>query len=81
MVASASSEAAQTVSLPTPVTMREFNPETLTPWVAPVYAKSCLKEKGCTDAGTAEEPVEYFGQMTIFAQPDVVGAKAPAPGG
>ncbi|HAW6898632.1 TPA: DUF2345 domain-containing protein, partial [Escherichia coli] len=69
MAASASSEAAQTVSLPTPVTMREFNPETLTPWVTPVYAKSCLKEKGCTDAGTAEELVDHFGQMTIFAQP------------
>jgi hypothetical protein len=49
--------------------MREFNPETLTPWVTPVYAKSCLKEKGCTNAGTAEEPVDNFGQMTIFAQP------------
>ena len=64
--------------------MREFNPETLTPWVTPVYAKSCLKEKGCTDAGTAEEPVDNFGQMTIFAQsakkrkPDTGGASAPA---
>jgi len=37
--------------------------------VTPVYAKSCLKEKGCTDAGTTEEPVENFGQMTIFARP------------
>jgi hypothetical protein len=37
--------------------------------VTPVYAKSCLKEKGCTNAGTAEEPVDNFGQMTIFAQP------------
>ncbi|MEP8849213.1 S-type pyocin domain-containing protein [Enterobacter hormaechei] len=55
--------------MPPPATMREFNPETLTPWVTPVYAKSCLKEKGCTDAGTAEEPVDNFGQMTIFAQP------------
>lgn len=34
----------------------------------PVYAKSCLKEKGCTDAGTAQEPAENFGQMAIFAQ-------------
>ncbi|MDR9890971.1 S-type pyocin domain-containing protein, partial [Pseudenterobacter timonensis] len=55
--------------LPPPAAMREFNPETLTPWVTPVYAKSCLKEKGCTDAGTTDEPVENFGQMTIFAQP------------
>ena len=69
MAASASAKPAQAVSLPPPATMREFNPETLTPWVTPVYAKSCLKEKGCTDAGTAEEPVDNFGQMTIFAQP------------
>jgi len=41
--------------------MREFNPETLTPWVTPVYAKSCLNEKGCTNAGIAEEPVDNFG--------------------
>ncbi|ECG8572478.1 type VI secretion system tip protein VgrG [Salmonella enterica subsp. diarizonae] len=69
MAASASAKPAEAVSLPPPATMREFNPETLTPWVTPVYAKSCLKEKGCTDAGTAEEPVDNFGQMTIFAQP------------
>ncbi|EKQ4521943.1 type VI secretion system tip protein VgrG [Escherichia coli] len=69
MAASASAKPAQAVSLPPPATMREFNPETLAPWVTPVYAKSCLKEKGCTDAGTAEEPVDNFGQMTIFAQP------------
>ncbi|WES68035.1 type VI secretion system tube protein TssD [Superficieibacter sp. HKU1] len=41
------------------------------PQVTPVYAKSCLKEKGCTDAGTAEEPAENFGQVAIFAQPVV----------
>ncbi|EEF7981835.1 type VI secretion system tip protein VgrG [Salmonella enterica subsp. arizonae serovar 40:z4,z32:-] len=69
MAASASAKPVQAVSLPPPATMREFNPETLAPWVTPVYAKSCLKEKGCTDAGTAEEPVDNFGQMTIFAQP------------
>lgn len=44
------------------------------PAVNPVYAKSCLKEKGCTDAGTAEEPAENFGQVAIFAQPVVVTA-------
>lgn len=68
MAASASAKPPEAVSLPPPATMREFNPETLTPWVTPVYAKSCLKEKGCTDAGTAEEPADNFGQMTIFAQ-------------
>ncbi|HCB4954556.1 type VI secretion system tube protein TssD [Salmonella enterica] len=41
------------------------------PAVTPVYAKSCLKEKGCTDAGTSEERAENFGQVAIFAQPVV----------
>lgn len=41
------------------------------PAVTPVYAKSCLKEKGCTDAGTREESAENFGQMAIFAQSSV----------
>lgn len=36
--------------------------------VTPVYAKSCLKEPGCTDAGDTEEPAEHFGEMAIFAQ-------------
>ncbi|ENO1935658.1 type VI secretion system tube protein Hcp [Escherichia coli] len=56
-----------------------LNPEPLpvvnlplsSPAVNPVYAKSCLKVKGCTDAGTAEEPAENFGQVAIFAQPVV----------
>lgn len=41
------------------------------PRITPVYAKSCLKEKGCTDVGTTAEPAENFGQMAIFAQPHV----------
>ncbi|MEC5579650.1 S-type pyocin domain-containing protein [Klebsiella pneumoniae] len=68
MAAARSALPLNTSPLPPPATMREFNPETLTPWVTPVYAKSCLKEKDCTDAGTTDEPVENFGQMTIFAQ-------------
>ncbi|MFJ2976541.1 type VI secretion system tube protein TssD [Kluyvera sp. NPDC087067] len=51
------------------------------PKITPVYAKSCLKEKGCTDAGSAEEPAENFGQMAIFAQPvvdDCCGYAPPA---
>ena len=36
--------------------------------VPPVYTKSCLREDGCTDAGTEEEPVENFGEMVLFAQ-------------
>lgn len=36
--------------------------------VTPVYAKSCLKETGCTDAGDAEEPAEHFGEMAIFTR-------------
>ena len=48
--------------------------------VTPVYAKSCLKEKGCTDAGTTDEPAENFGQLAIFAQPvidDCCGYRGP----
>ncbi|VDZ82953.1 type VI secretion system tube protein TssD [Kluyvera intermedia] len=44
-------------------------PSPLAPKVTPVYAKSCLKEKGYTDAGSAEEPAKNFGQVAIFAQP------------
>ncbi|MCQ8806486.1 type VI secretion system tube protein Hcp, partial [Escherichia coli] len=52
---------------PLPVVNLPLSP----PAVKPVYAKSCLKEKGCTDAGTAEEPAENFGQVAIFAPPVV----------
>ncbi|MGI8464474.1 type VI secretion system PAAR protein [Pectobacterium punjabense] len=38
--------------------------------VPPVYAKSCLLADGCTKAGTEEEPVENFGNMVLFAQPE-----------
>ncbi|MGR6771241.1 type VI secretion system PAAR protein [Pectobacterium brasiliense] len=38
--------------------------------VPPVYAKSCLLTDGCTKAGTEEEPVENFGDMVLFAQPE-----------
>lgn len=55
----------------TPAPVPTVNPVPPPPEVTPVYAKSCLKEKGCTDAGTAEEPAENFGQMAIFAQPAV----------
>lgn len=56
---------------PAPAPVPVVNPVPPPPEVTPVYAKSCLKEKGCTDAGTAEEPAENFGQMAIFAQPQV----------
>ena len=46
-------------------------PAPLIPAVTPVYAKSCLKEKGCTDAGSREESAENFGQMAVFAQSSV----------
>ncbi|GKX44642.1 S-type pyocin domain-containing protein [Pectobacterium carotovorum] len=44
----------------------------LTPMLTapPVYAKSCLFDDGCTQAGTEEEPVEHFGEMVLFAQPE-----------
>ncbi|HCB3587001.1 type VI secretion system tube protein TssD [Citrobacter koseri] len=55
-----------------PAVTRTFKPEPPPPpRITPVYAKSCLQEKGCTDAGSAEEPAENFGQMAIFAQPVV----------
>lgn len=56
---------------PTPALVPIANPVSPPPEVTPVYAKSCLQEKGCTDAGTTEEPAENFGQMAIFAQPAV----------
>lgn len=56
---------------PTPVPVSTVNPVPPLPEVTPVYAKSCLKEKGCTDAGTTKEPADNFGQMAIFAQPAV----------
>ncbi|MCL6327350.1 type VI secretion system PAAR protein [Pectobacterium polaris] len=38
--------------------------------VPPVYAKSCLQDKGCIRARTEKEPVENFGDMVLFAQPE-----------
>lgn len=54
-----------------PVANRPSPPAPLIPAVTPVYAKSCLKEKGCTDAGSREESAENFGQMAVFAQSSV----------
>ncbi|EEL2011255.1 killer protein of pyocin s3 [Salmonella enterica] len=34
--------------------------------VTPVFAKSCLRGNGCTDAGTTSEPVENFGKVGFF---------------
>ncbi|VEJ53575.1 S-type pyocin domain-containing protein [Pragia fontium] len=34
--------------------------------VEPVFAKSCLRESGCTDAGTSAEPIDNFGQMAFY---------------
>ncbi|OMK90924.1 S-type Pyocin family protein [Yersinia pestis subsp. microtus bv. Caucasica] len=36
------------------------------PDVTPVFAKSCLREKGCTDAGTEGEPHRNFGKMGFY---------------
>ncbi|MFP1868855.1 S-type pyocin domain-containing protein [Lonsdalea quercina] len=46
----------------------------------PVFAKSCLRGEGCTDAGTEKETVDNFGQMALFAQPvfdDCCGYRPP----
>ncbi|SCZ62049.1 MULTISPECIES: S-type pyocin domain-containing protein [Photorhabdus] len=40
----------------------------------PVFAKSCLRGKGCTDAGTEAEPADNFGRMAIYQVPS-----SPAP--
>ncbi|MBA0169498.1 PAAR domain-containing protein, partial [Pectobacterium sp. CFBP8739] len=37
--------------------------------VPPVYAKSCLQDKGCIRPRTEAEPVENVGEMVLFAQP------------
>lgn len=55
---------------PEPVVAKAIKSPSPPPAVTPVYAKSCLKAKGCTDAGRYEEPAENFGQMTIFTQAD-----------
>ncbi|MGE6983163.1 type VI secretion system tube protein TssD [Kluyvera intermedia] len=60
---------AQAPAPPKPAPVKPPSPPA--PKVTPVYAKSCLKEKGCTDAGSAEEPAKNFGQMAIFTQPIV----------
>lgn len=60
---------AQPPAPPKPAPVKPPSPPA--PKVTPVYAKSCLKEKGCTDAGSTEEPAKNFGQMAIFAQPIV----------
>ncbi|MEQ6967143.1 type VI secretion system PAAR protein [Pectobacterium polaris] len=38
--------------------------------VPPVYAKSCLQDKSYIRAKTEKEPVENFGDMVLFAQPE-----------
>ncbi|MCW7762371.1 S-type pyocin domain-containing protein [Photorhabdus luminescens] len=35
----------------------------------PVFTKSCLRGKGCTDAGTEAEPADNFGRMAIYQVP------------
>lgn len=51
-----------------PVILRTVDPITLQPVVSPVFAKSCLKEKGCTDAGTSQESADNFGETFLFSQ-------------
>lgn len=41
-------------------------PPIISPVIVPVFAKSCLREVGNTDAGTAEEPLENFGTMSFY---------------
>jgi Rhs element Vgr protein len=70
MFAASQAQPLPEVKMPSPAVMREVNPETAKLWVTPVFAKSCLKEEGCTDAGTATEPADNFGEMALLAQQD-----------
>ncbi|CAQ84759.1 MULTISPECIES: S-type pyocin domain-containing protein [Photorhabdus] len=45
----------------------------------PVFTKSCLRGKGCTDAGTEAEPANNFGKMAIYQVPSSSPAPATAP--
>ncbi|OCQ53448.1 hypothetical protein Ppb6_01335 [Photorhabdus australis subsp. thailandensis] len=45
-----------------------------TPPPTPVFTKSCLRGKGCTDAGTDAEPADNFGRMGIY---QVLSSPAP----
>ncbi|EFE7138047.1 S-type pyocin domain-containing protein [Escherichia coli] len=49
-----------------PTIKKEFTPENDDPSVTPVFAKSCLRGSGCTDAGTESEPVDNFGEMSFY---------------
>ncbi|GKX52213.1 S-type pyocin domain-containing protein [Budvicia aquatica] len=42
--------------------------------VEPVFAKSCLRGSGCTDAGKAAEPVDNFGQMAFYQATSLVAS-------
>ncbi|PWC17625.1 S-type Pyocin domain-containing protein, partial [Brenneria roseae subsp. roseae] len=50
----------------------------LTPMLAmePVFAKSCLRSVGCTDAGTEEEPQTNIGEMSVYVAEPVGHADA-----
>ncbi|WJM85462.1 type VI secretion system PAAR protein [Dickeya chrysanthemi] len=52
----------------------------LTPMLVtePVFAKSCLRGAGCTDAGTAEEPQANIGEMSVyFSTPAATASEKP----
>lgn len=46
--------------------------------VEPVFAKSCLRGAGCTDAGTGEEPQDNIGDMSFYVAEPVGESIVPA---
>ncbi|EIE2982313.1 S-type pyocin domain-containing protein [Escherichia coli] len=57
----------------TPTIKKDFTPENDDPSVTPVFAKSCLRGSGCTDAGTESEPVDNFGEMSFYQAAAMAG--------
>lgn len=44
----------------------------------PVFAKSCLRGEGCTDAGTTPEPISNFGDFMLFTGEEEIPQHAQA---
>ncbi|WP_434523882.1 S-type pyocin domain-containing protein [Photorhabdus asymbiotica] len=60
----------------------ELPPVIKAPPPTPVFTKSCLRGKGCTDAGTDAEPADNFGRMGIYqvsSSPAPVAPPKPEP--
>ncbi|VEJ56540.1 S-type pyocin domain-containing protein [Pragia fontium] len=54
-----------------PPSLAELSYTDNSPSVETVFAKSCLLSDGCTDAGQEQEPVENFGEVSLFQGTDI----------